>query len=106
MGNPTAFHLTGGQEHDVLGADALLEGIEAQALLADKAYDAEDRVLNKLKQKKCEAVSPPKYKPILPSPEYRSFVRTTETVIEILHFVALSSYAKSFGVTSAPLALG
>jgi transposase len=24
LGNPTGFHLTGGQEHDLAGADALL----------------------------------------------------------------------------------
>jgi transposase len=29
-------------------------------LLADKAYDADDRVLKKLKDKNCEAVIPPK----------------------------------------------
>ncbi len=36
--------LTGGQVHDPAGADALLPGIEAKALLADKAYDADKRV--------------------------------------------------------------
>lgn len=53
-----AFHLTPGQLHDLEGADALIEQIEADALLADKAYDAEERVLNKLEQKNCTAVIP------------------------------------------------
>ena len=56
--NPIAFHLTPGQLHDLEGADALIAQIEADALLADKAYDAEERVLNKLKAKNCIAVIP------------------------------------------------
>ena len=50
MGNPTGFHLTPGQAHDLVGADALLPGLEADALLADKAYDAEERVIGPLQQ--------------------------------------------------------
>ena len=40
LGNPTAFHLTPGQHHDLAGADALM-GImtKAETVLADKAYD-------------------------------------------------------------------
>lgn len=60
LGNPTAFHLTAGQAHDLDGADALIDDIDAAALLADKAYDADDRVLKKLKDKNCKAVIPPK----------------------------------------------
>ena len=51
LGNPTGFHLTPGQTHDLQGADALLPSIEAQALLADKAYDAKERVIDKLNEK-------------------------------------------------------
>lgn len=60
MGNPTGFHLTPGQAHDLAGADELLPQLEAEALLADKAYDAQHRVLDRLKQKGCLAVIPPK----------------------------------------------
>jgi len=35
LGNPTAFHLTGGQSCDLDGADVLLPGSEADTLLAD-----------------------------------------------------------------------
>src|SRR3954468_24948132 len=35
LGNPTGFHLTGGQEHDLAGADALLPELEAETLIAD-----------------------------------------------------------------------
>jgi transposase len=44
------FHLTRGQIHDLVGADALLPGLEAGALLADKAYDADERVIQPLEQ--------------------------------------------------------
>ena len=60
MGNPTGFHLTPGQAHDLDGFDALIEGIEADNLLADKAYDADERVRDVLRDKECNAVIPSK----------------------------------------------
>ena len=60
LGNPTGFFLTPGQAHDLHGADALLPDIEADYLLADKAYDADERVLKILREKAIEAVIPPK----------------------------------------------
>ena len=61
MGNPTGFYLTPGQTHDLQGADVLLDNMsEIGALLADKAYDAEQRVLERLKEANCQAVIPPK----------------------------------------------
>lgn len=38
----------------------MLKNLEANALLADKAYDADERVLLKLDAKNCQAVIPPK----------------------------------------------
>ena len=38
LGNPTGFHLTGGEAHDLQGADVLLGNLESGALLVDKAY--------------------------------------------------------------------
>ncbi|NLS43926.1 IS4/IS5 family transposase [BEV proteobacterium] len=40
MGSPTGFHLTPGQEHDLQGADVLLEDTPGQTIIADKGYDA------------------------------------------------------------------
>ena len=60
LGNPTGFALSPGQAHDLEGADALLPGLEAEALIADKAFDAEARVLALLLQAGKEAVIPPK----------------------------------------------
>lgn len=46
--------------HDLAGADILLTECEADTLIADKAYDADERVIDKLKQQKIEVVIPPK----------------------------------------------
>lgn len=42
LGRPLRFILTAGQRHDNLTAKALLEGFNAEAVLADKAYDNND----------------------------------------------------------------
>ena len=34
------FTLTGGQEHDVTQAEALISGMESEYLIADRAYDS------------------------------------------------------------------
>lgn len=60
LGNPTGLHLTAGQAHDLEGADALLDKVSAQAVIADKAYDADARVMNKLARKGIRAVIPSK----------------------------------------------
>ena len=59
MGGPLRFILTGGQESDIGQAEHLLAGIQAGALLADKAYDA-DALLNTLRENQMDAVIPPK----------------------------------------------
>ena len=48
LGNPLAFLLTPGQAHDLEGADALLPQMQADILLADKAFDADERVIEPL----------------------------------------------------------
>ena len=60
LGNPTSFHLTPGQAHDLDWADALLPELlkKAQALLADKADGARERVLELLEQAQVQAVIP------------------------------------------------
>ena len=60
MGNPLDFILTPGQACDLEGTDAFLPGLKAEALLADKAYDADERVIHVLKTMNIEAVIPPK----------------------------------------------
>lgn len=60
LGNPTGFHLTGGQACDLEGADVLLEQIAADTVLADKGYDADERMLMPLEKAGKTAVIPPK----------------------------------------------
>ena len=60
LGNPTGFHLTAGQVHDLAGADVLLKDIAAQAVIADKAYDAQARVIEPLLGANKTVVIPPK----------------------------------------------
>lgn len=45
LGNPMAFMPTGGQACDLDGSDILLRGIEADTVLADRGYDADERVI-------------------------------------------------------------
>ncbi len=60
LGNPTRFVLTGGQAHDLEGADVLLSQMQSDMLLVDKAYDAENRVLMRLSAAGKIAVIPQK----------------------------------------------
>jgi transposase len=60
LGNPLAFFLTAGQAHDLEGADALLPQMKADILLADKAFDADERVIAPLLAAGKTPVIPPK----------------------------------------------
>ena len=60
LGNPVGFHLTGGQAHDLVGADHLLPEMQAETLIADKAYDADARVIAPLTTAGKAVVIPPK----------------------------------------------
>ena len=60
LGNPTGFHLTGGQVSDLAGADALLPEVAASTVIADRGYDAEARVLAPLRAAGKAAVIPPR----------------------------------------------
>jgi transposase len=60
LGNPIGFFLTGGETHDLAGADHLLPDMQADTLLADKAYDADERVIEPLAAAGKTAVIPPK----------------------------------------------
>jgi transposase len=60
LGNPIGFHLTGGEAHDLVGADHLLPDMQAEALIADKAFDADKRVIEPLTAAGKTIVIPPK----------------------------------------------
>ena len=59
LGNPTRFILTGGERPDCEQAVSLLNHQEADAVLADKGYDA-DYIVDAVKEMEAEVVIPPK----------------------------------------------
>jgi transposase len=60
LGNPINFFLTGGEAHDLAGADHLLPTMQADTLIADKAFDADKRVIEPLTTAGKIVVIPPK----------------------------------------------
>jgi transposase len=60
LGNPTGFFLTPGQACDLDGADVLLAEVQADTVIADKAYDADARVIQPLEQAGKTVVIPPR----------------------------------------------
>ncbi len=59
LGRPLRFVVTAGQTHDIIAAPALLEGQQANAVLADKAYDS-NGLREMIAQMKAQAVIPSK----------------------------------------------
>jgi transposase len=59
LGCPTGFVLTPGQACDLEGADILLPALAAPIVIADKGYDADQRVLDRWAQAGKSAVIPP-----------------------------------------------
>jgi transposase len=51
--------LTPGQAHDLAGAEPLIDSADPQALIGDKAYDA-DQLIDTLNQRQITPVIPPK----------------------------------------------
>ena len=66
LGNPVGFFLTGGEAHDLVGADHLLPDMRAETLIADKAFDADERVIAPLAAAGKTTVTPPKANRTLP----------------------------------------
>jgi putative transposase len=59
LGLPIRLIASPGQRNDIAFAHQLVEGIEADALLADKGYDA-DHLCNRIAKTGTEVVIPPK----------------------------------------------
>ncbi len=57
MGRPLRLRLTAGQRNDITMAPAMLEGVQARALIADKGYDS-NALRRSLAEKRIEAVIP------------------------------------------------
>ena len=59
LGNPANLMLTAGQIHDLACAQGLIENADPEALIADKAYDA-DALIDGLAERQITPVIPPK----------------------------------------------
>jgi transposase len=59
LGNPLRWILTGGEVADITQAPALIEGFDAQAVVADKGYDA-DTLVALINTAGATAVIPPR----------------------------------------------
>lgn len=59
LGNPVRWLLTGGEVADITQAQSLLDGLKADAVLADKGYDA-DALIDSIQTSGAMAVIPPK----------------------------------------------
>ena len=55
-----SFHLTPGKASDLDGADHLLPSLAAETVIADKAYDADERVIEPLHAQGKTVVIPPR----------------------------------------------
>src|SRR6266403_940567 len=60
LGNPANLMLTAGQIHDLACAQGLIENADPQALIADKAYDA-DSLIDSLAEREITPVIRPKF---------------------------------------------
>jgi transposase len=58
LGSPTGLHLRAGQASDLGGADVLLKDIDAQAVIAGRGYDAQQRVVDPLEQAGKQVIIP------------------------------------------------
>ena len=59
LGLPVRLIGTPGQRHDIAFAHELVQDVEAEALLADKGYDA-NHLVEKMEERGTQAVIPPK----------------------------------------------
>ena len=59
LGNPANLMLTAGQIHDLACAEELIENLDPEALIGDKAYDA-DALVDTLARREITPVIPPK----------------------------------------------
>ncbi len=65
LGNPVAVSLTPGQQSDLSQAEPLLDEVEPDAFLADKAYDA-NALIEALEERGITPVIPPKANRVAP----------------------------------------
>ena len=67
LGNPLRFFLTAGQRHDSQTAPELIKGLQAKALIADKAYDS-DKLVEQAQAQGMQVIIPSRAKRKQPRP--------------------------------------
>jgi len=82
LGNPVNFFLTGGEAHDLVGADHLLPSMQADTLIADKAFDADERVIAPLAAAGKNGGDPAQGKPATASRLYDQYIYQARHLIE------------------------
>jgi transposase len=100
LGNPVGFHLTGGQAHDLTGADQLLPTMQATTLIADKAFDADKRVIEPLEAAGKTTVIPSKASRLQPRDYDRHLYKARHLIenffAKLKHFRAIATrYGKT-----------
>ena len=89
LGRPLRFMLTAGQRHDNLTARALLEGFQAEAVLADKSYD-NNELCQTIAEMKAQAVILSTRSPKIPIPHdqaiYKERNRIERCFNKLKHF--------------------
>lgn len=80
LGNPTGFYLTGGAAHDLCGSDVLLNVSISQTWLADRAYDADARVIVPIKSVQGHAVIPSKCHRLQPRDFYKELYKARHLI--------------------------
>lgn len=94
LGRPLRFGLTGGQVHESRTADAMLEGIEGNAVIADKAYDS-NAIRDTVKAAGMKAVIPSNASRKRPIPHdktlYRERNRIERCFNKLKHFRRLAT---------------
>ena len=80
LGNPVRFHLTGGEAHDLVGADHLLPDMQADTLIGDRAFDADQRVREPLAIAGKTAVIPSKANRRSPHPFDRDLYKARHLI--------------------------
>lgn len=89
LGNPVAVSLTPGQQSDLSQAAPLLEEVEPEALLADKAYDA-DALIETLEERGIQ--------PVIPSKANRIVQRKTDFALYREHNLVERFFCKIKGL--------
>jgi transposase len=92
---PIRFHRTPGQAHDLEGAETLMHALKAQPIIADKAYDADARVITPRQQAGKNIVIPPKSNRKRPYDDDKDVSKTQHTRYDkrSRHFLAAISLA-------------